>query len=94
MVVESSHTPTARSFIPPPAPGERPTEYADRIGEYHVASKSEAHRKRHGLYLTPVAAADFMAGQIRVSGDCVRVLDPAAGAGIRLSYQAAAALPI
>ncbi len=82
MVVEPSHISTARSFIPPPAPGERPTEYADRIGEYHVATKSEAHRKQHGLYLTPVAAADFMAAQIQVAGDGLRVLDPAAGTGI------------
>ena len=82
MVVEPSHTSTALNFIPPPAPGERPTEYADRIGQYHVASKSEAHRKQHGLYLTPVGAADFMAAQIRVPGDRLRVLDPAAGAGI------------
>lgn len=82
MVVEPSHVSTARSFIPPPAPGERPTEYADRIGEYRVATKSEAHRKQHGLYLTPVAAADFMAAQIEVAGDRLRVLDPAAGTGI------------
>ncbi|MYB18939.1 MAG: methyltransferase [Holophagales bacterium] len=82
MVVEPSHISTARSFIPPPAPGERPTEYADRIGEYHVATRSEAHRKQHGLYLTPVTAADFMAAQIQVAGDRLRVLDPAAGAGI------------
>ena len=82
MAVESSHTPTALSFVPPPAPGERPTEYADRIGQYHVASKSEAHRKQHGLYLTPVAAADFMAAQIQVCGDRLRLLDPAAGTGI------------
>ena len=82
MVVEPSRTPTGLSFIPPPAPGERPTEYADRIGQYHVASKSETHRKQHGLYLTPVGAADFMAAQIQVCGDRLRVLDPAAGAGI------------
>ena len=82
MVVEPSQTQTVRSFIPPPAPGERPTEYADRIGQYYVTSRSETHRKRHGLYLTPVAAADFMAAQIRVAGDGLRILDPAAGAGI------------
>ncbi len=82
MVVEPSQAPSARSFIPPPAPGERPTEYADRIGEYQVAAKSEAHRKKHGLYLTPVAAADFMAAQIQVVGDGLRVLDPAAGMGV------------
>ena len=82
MVVEPSRASTAVSFIPPPAPGERPTEYADRIGEYYVASRSEAHRKQHGLYLTPVATADFMTAQIQVAGSHVRVLDPAAGAGI------------
>ena len=82
MVVEPSHAASAVGFIPPPALGERPTEYADRIGEYHVAAKSETHRKQHGLYLTPVAAADFMAAQIQVAGDRLRVLDPAAGAGI------------
>ncbi len=82
MVVEPTHISTASSFIPPPAPGERPTEYADRIGEYHVATKSESHRKQHGLYLTPVAAADFMAAQIQAAGDRLRVLDPAAGTGI------------
>ncbi len=81
MVVEPSPVPAPTSFIPPPAPRERPTEYADRIGQYYVASRSETHRKRHGLYLTPVAAADFMAAQIRVAGDGLRVLDPAAGAG-------------
>ena len=82
MVVEPSHTPTAPSSVPPPAPGERPTEYADRVGQYYAASQSGAHRKQHGLYLTPVAAADFMAAQIRVPGDRLRLLDPAAGAGI------------
>lgn len=70
--------------IPLPAPGidERPTLYADRVGEWYVAQKSDAHRKGHGLYLTPVLAADFMAEQIQVIGDRLRVLDPAAGAGI------------
>lgn len=82
MVVEPSRASAAVSFIPPPAAGERPTRYADRIGEYYVASRSEAHRKQHGLYLTPVAAADFMAARIQVAGSHLRVLDPAAGAGI------------
>ncbi len=80
--MEPSPAPTPTSFVPPPAPGERPTEYADRIGEYHVAARSEAHRKQQGLYLTPVAAADFMATRIQVIGDCLRVLDPAAGTGV------------
>ena len=82
MVVEPQSARSPDYFVPPPAPGERPTEYADRIGEYQVASKTERHRKQHGLYLTPVAAADFMAAQIQVAGGRLRVLDPAAGAGI------------
>ena len=82
MVVESSHASASVGFVPPPAPGERPTEYADRIGEYQVAAKSESHRKLHGLYLTPVAVADFMAAQMQVAGDRLRILDPAAGTGI------------
>lgn len=69
---------------PMPAPGvdERPTLYADRVGEWYVAQKSDARRKEQGLYLTPVLAADFMARQIRSTGERLRVLDPAAGAGI------------
>jgi adenine-specific DNA-methyltransferase len=71
-------------LTPMPAPGadERPTIYADRVGEWYVAQKSDAHRKGHGLYLTPILAADFMAEQIRAAGKSLRLLDPAAGAGI------------
>ena len=74
---------TAQPFsIPTPIEDERPTIYADRVGEWYVALKSDEHRKGHGLYLTPVLAADFMAKQIHVTRKNLRVLDPAAGAGI------------
>ena len=71
-------------LTPMPVPGadERPTVYADRVGEWYVAQKSDAHRKGHGLYLTPILVADFMAAQIRADGKSLRLLDPAAGAGI------------
>ena len=68
--------------MPGPRKGERPTVYADRIGEWYAARRSDRHRKDHGLFLTPVAAADFMAGRITVEAQKVRVIDPAAGAGI------------
>ena len=68
--------------IPSPVLHERPTEYADRVGEWYVSTKTQAYRKGHGLYLTPVAVADFMAGKLHPSGGEVRLLDPAAGAGI------------
>ena len=72
----------APSAFPVPQEGERPVTYADRVGEYYVERKSDKHRKSHGLYLTPVPAADFMAERIKVSGPKLRILDPAAGAGI------------
>ena len=68
--------------LPVPREGERPTVYADRIGERYVASKSNRHRKEHGLYLTPIPAAEFMAEWIKTRGRKLRILDPAAGAGV------------
>ena len=68
--------------MPTPEAGERPTLYADRVGEWYVRQKSDTHRKAHGLYLTPVAVADFMAGRVQASAERMRILDPAAGAGI------------
>lgn len=74
---------TARAGpMPEPQVGERPTLYADRVGEWYIAQKSAEHRKGHGLYLTPVLAADFMAERIQATGERLRVLDPASGAGI------------
>ena len=68
--------------IPSPISEERPTVYADRFGECYVASKSEKYRKEHGLYLTPVPVADFMARRIGAPQPAMRILDPAAGCGI------------
>ncbi len=70
------------STAPMPLPDERPTTYADRVGEWYIASRSQEYRKKHGLYLTAVPVAEFMAKQIPVSGTNIRILDPAAGAGI------------
>lgn len=68
--------------MPVPKQGERPAAYADRVGEWYVSRKSARHRKDHGLYLTPVPVADFMAVKIASRAGRVRVLDPAAGAGV------------
>lgn len=75
-------SPLSPSALPRPEPGERPTVYADRVGARYAAAKSDRHRKGHGLYLTPVLAADFMAACLGVSGQRLRLLDPAAGAGV------------
>ena len=74
----------ARSRWPMPGPRtvERPTAYADRIGEWCIRQKTDRERKNHGLFLTPAPVADFMAGRITAEAHEIRVLDPAAGTGI------------
>lgn len=74
-----------RLDIPKPNPGERPSAYADRLGTWYADSRSNEHRKSHGLYLTPVPVARFMAEMFSASGrDELAILDPAAGAGVLL----------
>ncbi len=63
---------------------ERPAEYADRVGRWYVAQRTDAQRKEMGLYLTPVVVADFMATMFGEMSGEIRLLDPAAGAGILL----------
>lgn len=67
---------------PCPASGERPTIYADRMGEWYAVRASAETKRRHGFYLTPVAVADFMASHIHIAKRQIRILEPAAGAGI------------
>ena len=61
---------------------ERPCLLADRVGAWYISSRSSQYRKAHGLYLTPVPVADFMAALIEARSTTVRLLDPAAGAGV------------
>ena len=75
-------TEAAHSAVPAPREAERPATYADRVGEWCISQKPYQYRKNSGLFLTPLLAADFMAEQIKVDGPTLRVLDPAAGAGI------------
>ena len=71
-------------LCPSPKKDERPTCYADRVGSWYSERKTVEHRKGEGLYLTPVAVADFMAGLMRKKGKVIRIIDPAAGAGVLL----------
>lgn len=80
-----STEPKVRSLptsVPFPVSDEQPTVYADRLGQWYVASKSQEYRRKHGLYLTPVSVADFMARRVGASGSTIKVLDPAAGGGV------------
>jgi adenine-specific DNA-methyltransferase len=67
-----------------PLAGEHPVRFADRMGAWHVGQVTEQHRQGLGLYLTPVPVAEFMAALVGIQGGVVRILDPAAGAGILL----------
>ena len=68
---------------PIPYNNERPTNFADRVGIFYTSQISNQQRKEHGLYLTPITVADFMAQNIRLTDlEKVRILDPAAGCGI------------
>lgn len=75
-------SPQPNADWPMPAPSERPTSFADRMGGWYASRQSPGHRKEHGLYLTPVAVADYMARTVDVAGPRLRILDPAAGAGV------------
>ena len=79
---ETHPTTVDSSGMPTPHDGERPTAYADRLGEWYASQRSDRHRKAHGLFLTPVQAADFMAGSFKARRRRIRLLDPAAGAGV------------
>lgn len=65
-----------------PYEDERPVAYAERIGGCYAMRRTERQRKATGLFLTPAVVADFMARQVAAEGKVVRIIDPAAGAGI------------
>jgi len=68
--------------IPTALPGERPANYADRLGQWYAASVTPVHKKAYGQYYTPVQVADFMARMFESASDEIRILDPGAGAGV------------
>lgn len=80
-VLESVGGPPAAGQ-PEPAPAESPTAYADRVGAWYVSRQSTQRRKAQGLYLTSVGVAEYMAGRIEARAQRLRLLDPAAGAGV------------
>ena len=80
--VDSDQARVVPETTPWPASGERPSAYADRMGEWHAVRATDEYKRRHGFYLTPIAVADFMASHIHIAKRRIRILDPAAGAGI------------
>lgn len=80
--VDSDSASVAPATMPSPAIGERPTLYADRVGEWYAARTPDTIKRRNSFYRTPVAVADFMAAHTHIEKRRIRILDPAAGAGI------------
>ena len=71
-----------QAVAPSAASNLRPSAFADHLGEQFVSRKAAQYRKRHGLYLTPVGVADYMAERLHGHAGCIRILDPAAGSGV------------
>ena len=69
--------------LPLPLANQSPTSYADQLGRWYGDRIDDDHRKRHGHYLTPIPVAQFM-GNLAAEGNgpVIRLLDPAAGAGV------------
>ncbi len=77
---------TAAPLFPIVLQDESPAAYAERAGQWYANKTSAEQKKQAGQYLTPQAAARFMASLCSVSdygaGVTIRVLDPGAGAGV------------
>ena len=76
----------ARSFLKVnwqvPEAATSPCDFAEEAGHKYAGIKTCAQRKAHGIFLTPVPVAKFMAGLFSVNKKSVRLLDPSAGLGI------------
>jgi len=73
MMEQVSEKESASGMLTVPETNERPTVFAERLGDRYAAEQSRDHRNAHGLYVTPVAVADFMAAQVQVRRAKVRV---------------------
>lgn len=65
-----------------PHAGERPSEYADRLGIIYTSEVTQEHKRNLGQYFTPSKVANFMADFGEVAKTCIRILDPGCGVGI------------
>jgi adenine-specific DNA-methyltransferase len=68
--------------LPDALDGERPTTYADRLGQLAIMKRSQIDRKTNGQFFTPVQIADLMGELAADGGDHLRILDPGSGSCI------------
>ena len=63
-----------------PLAGERPTQYAERVGKGYAEASIQKDKKHKGQFFTPLAISAFMGGLATPSGKkAISVLDPGCG---------------
>lgn len=69
-----------------PLDGEKPSQYAERVGRGYAEASVQKDKKHKGQFFTPLAISQFMGNLATMSGKkSVSVLDPWCGLAI-LSY--------
>ena len=66
-----------------PLAGERPAQYAERVGIVYAEASIQKDKKHKGQFFTPLAISEFMGGLATPSGKKnISVLDPGCGLAI------------
>ncbi len=74
--------PLENSHIAPLA-GERPAQYAERVGKWYAEASIQKDKKHKGQFFTPLAISEFMGGLATPSGKKrLSILDPGCGLAI------------
>jgi adenine-specific DNA-methyltransferase len=65
-----------------PVNGERPSNYAERLGMSYAASVSQTSKKDNGQFFTPQKIAEFMSSLAHTDKKQIDILDPGCGTAI------------
>ncbi len=72
-----------KSFHITPLAGERPAQYAERVGKVYAEASIQKDKRHKGQFFTPLAISEFMGGLATQSGKKnIYVLDPGCGLAI------------
>jgi adenine-specific DNA-methyltransferase len=65
-----------------PIKNERPSRFADRLGQVYAKSVTAQHKKDKGQFFTPTEIAYFMASLANQTKNNLKILDPGCGTAI------------
>lgn len=66
-----------------PLAGERPAQYAERVGKGYAGASIQKDKKNKGQFFTPLSISEFMSRLAAYSGNKdVSILDPGCGLAI------------